>query len=97
MDLKTNILRLVKMDDQVCITILRNGFLIVHDKFFRLLTKTKKTKGNIYQLKIKIRDKYNMTKEDNSDVCGYGTKDYVIRVFYTLQDMIRGNIVKFRP
>ena len=32
-DLKTNILSLRKLDDQGCKTILRNGFLMVHDKF----------------------------------------------------------------
>ena len=41
-DLKTNILSLGKLDDQGCKTFLSSGFLIVHDKSGRLLTKTKK-------------------------------------------------------
>ena len=48
LDSKTNILSLGKLDDQGCKTILSSCFLTVHDKFGRLLTKTKKTIGNMY-------------------------------------------------
>ena len=48
LDLKTNILSLGKLDDQGCKTILNSSFLTVHDKFGRLMTKTKKTRGNMY-------------------------------------------------
>ena len=56
-DLKTNILSLGKLDDQGCKTILSNGFLMVHDKSDRLLTKTKKTSGNMYKMKININER----------------------------------------
>ena len=39
---------------------------MVYDKFGRLLTKTKKTKGNMYQLKIDIDERCNLIKKDNS-------------------------------
>ena len=41
-DLKTNILSLGKLDDQGCKTFLSSGFLKIHDKSGKLLTKTKK-------------------------------------------------------
>ena len=47
-DLKTNILSLGKLNDQDCKTILSRSFLIVHENFSILLTKTKKTRGNMY-------------------------------------------------
>ena len=47
LDLKTNIL-LGKLDDQGCRTLLSSRFLMIHDKFGRLLTKTRQTKGNMY-------------------------------------------------
>ena len=65
-DLKTNILSLGKLDDQGCKTILSCGFLKIHDKLGILLTKTKKSLGNMYKLKININEKCNLTKEDAS-------------------------------
>ena len=61
-NLKTNILSLGKLDDQGFITILSCGFLKVHDKFSRLLTKTKKIARNMYKLKIDINERCNLTQ-----------------------------------
>ena len=91
--LKTNILSLGKLDDQGCKTILSNGFLTVHDKFGRLLTKTKKTARNMYKLMININERCNLTKEDASEAWLWH-KRFCHQSFYTLQDMIRGNLVK---
>ena len=67
LDLKTNILSLGKLDDQGCKTSLSNGFLTVHDKAGRLLTKTKKTLGNMYKMKIDINERCNLIKEEASE------------------------------
>ena len=64
-DLKTNILSLRKLDDQGYKTLLSDAFLTVHEKFSKLLTK--KTRGNMYQLKININEKSNLIKEDNNE------------------------------
>ena len=53
-DLKTSILSLGKLDDQGCKTILSTGFLTIHNKLGRLLTKMTKTSGNKYKLRINI-------------------------------------------
>ena len=45
--LKTNILSLRKLDDQGCKTSLSGGYLTIRDKKGKLLTKTKKTRGSI--------------------------------------------------
>ena len=79
-DLKTNILSLRKLDDQGCKTFLSSGFLTVHDKSGRLLTKTKKTLGNMYKMKININERCNLTEEERVKR-GYGIKDSAIRVF----------------
>ena len=79
LDLTTNIISLGKLDDQGCITLLSCGFLTVHDKFGRLLTKTKKILRNIYKFKIYINERCNLTQENKSEAC-YGTKDSIIRV-----------------
>ena len=46
--LKTNILSLGKLDDQGCKTSLSEGYLTIRDRKGKLLTKTKKTRGNMY-------------------------------------------------
>ena len=46
-NLKTNILSLVKLDDQGCNTVLQDGFLTVQEKNGRFLTKTLKTSGKM--------------------------------------------------
>ena len=45
---KTNILSLGKVDSQGCDIHLRDGFLTLHDGQGRLLTKTPKTRRNMY-------------------------------------------------
>ena len=93
--LKTNILSMGKVDDQGCITILSNGFLTIYEKFGRFLTKTMKTKGDINQLKINISEKCNLT-EDNKEP-SLRHKRFCDRSFYTLQDIIRWNLVRGLP
>ena len=95
-DLKTNILSLGKLDDQGCKTILSSGFLMIYDKCSRPLTKTKKTAGNMYKLKININKRFNLTEEDESEAWLWHQR-FCHQSFYTLQDMIRGNLVKGQP
>ena len=92
-DLKTNILSLGKLDNQGCKTILNRGFLKIRDKFGRLLTKTKKTSGSMYKLKININEKCNLTKEEASEAWLWHRR-FCHQSFQTLQDMIIGNLVK---
>ena len=66
-DLKTNILSLGKLDEQGCKTFLSSGFLTVHDKSGILLTKTKKTSGNMYKMKININERCNLIEEKASE------------------------------
>ena len=95
-DLKTNILSLEKLDDQGCKTSLSNGFLTVHDRVGRLLTKTKKTSGNMYKMKIDINEECSVIKEEESEAWLWH-KRFCHQSFYTLQDMIRGDLVKGLP
>ncbi|XP_078440880.1 uncharacterized protein LOC144710912 [Wolffia australiana] len=53
-NLKTNLSSLGKLDDQGCETNLKNGYLTVHDKKGKQLTKTHKTSGNMYMMKLDI-------------------------------------------
>ena len=94
--LKTNILSLGKFDDQGCKTSLSNGFLTIYDRVGRLLTKTKKTSGNMYKMKIDIREKCNLIKEEEGEAWLWH-KRFCHQSFYTLQEMIRGNLVKGLP
>ena len=91
-DLKTNILSLEKLDDQGCKTTLRSGFITVHDKSERLLTKTKKTSRNMYKMKININESCNLIEEEASEAWLWH-KRFCHQSFHTLQDMIRGNLV----
>ena len=95
-DLKTNILSLKKLDDQGCKTSLRNGFLTIHDRVGRLLTKTKKTLVNMYKMKIDINEECNVIKEEESEAWLWH-KRFCHQSFYTLQDIIRGDLVKGLP
>ena len=95
-ELKTNILSLRKLDDQGCKTSLSNGFLTIHDKIGRLLKKTKKTSGNMYKMKIDINEECNVIKEEESEAW-FWHKRFCHQSFYTLQEMIRGNLVKGLP
>ena len=54
--LKINFLSLGKLDDQGCKTSLSEGYLTIHDKKGKLLTKTKKTRGNMYQIRLTISE-----------------------------------------
>ena len=95
-DLKTNILSLGKLDEQGCKTFLSSGFLTVHDKSGRLLTKTKKTLGNMYKMMININERCNLVEEEASEAWLWH-KRFCHQSFYTLQDMIRGDLVKGLP
>ena len=48
---------------------------------------TKKTRGNMYQLKINISEKCDLTTEDYSEAW------MCLKSFYTLQDMIRRRVI----
>ena len=61
--LKTNILSLGKLDDQGCKMSLSEGYLTTRDKKGKLLTKTKKTRGNMYQIKLSISEACNLTRQ----------------------------------
>ena len=95
-DLKANILSLGKLDDQGCETFLSSSFLTINDKSGRLLTKTKKTSGNMYKLKININESCNLIEEEASEVWLWH-KRFCHQSFHTLQDMIRGDLVKGLP
>ena len=84
------------MDDQGCKTSLSNGFLTIHDRVGRLLTKTKKTSGNMYKMKIDINEGCNLIKEEESEAWLWH-KRFCHQSFYTPQEMIRGNLVKGLP
>ena len=66
-ELKSNILSIGKLDDQGSKTILSSVFLTLHDKFGRLLTKMKKTLGNMYKLKININENCNLIEGETSE------------------------------
>ena len=95
-DLKTNILSLGKLDDQSCKTSLSSGFLTIRDKAGGLLTKMKKTSGNMYEMKIDINERCNLIKEEASEAWLWH-KRFCHQSFYTLQEMIRGDLVKGLP
>ena len=96
LDLKTSILSLGKLDEQGCKTFLSSGFLTVHDKSGRLLTKTKKTSRNMYKMMININERCNLVEEEASEAWLWH-KRFCHQSFYTLQDMIRGDLVKGPP
>ena len=95
-NLKTNILSLGKLDDQGCKTFLTSGFLTVHDKSGRLLTKTRKTSGNMYKMKININERCNLIEEEASEAWLWHRR-FCHQSFHTLQDMMRGDLVKGLP
>ena len=66
--LKANILSLGKLDSEDYDIHLRNGFLILHDGLGRLLTKTLKTKGNMYLLKLNTIKLYLLVEKNNENV-----------------------------
>ena len=65
--LKTNILSLGKLDSQGCDIHFKDGFLTLHDGQGRLLTKTPKTRGNIYLLKVNIIEHCLLVTENDEE------------------------------
>ena len=60
------------------------------------LTKTKKTLQNMYKTKININESCNLIEEEMSEAW-LGHKRFCHQSFHTLQDMIRGDLVKGLP
>ena len=63
--LKTNILILRKLNSQGCDIHLWDGFLTLHDGQGRFLTKTLKTRGNKYVLKLNVVEHCLLIKEND--------------------------------
>ena len=77
-------------------TFLSSGFLTVHDKSSRLLIKKWKTSGNMYKMKINIHEMCNLIEEEVSEAWLWH-KRFCHQSFRTLQDMMRGDLVKGLP
>ena len=86
---KTNILSLGRFDSQGCDISLRGGFLTLHDGQRRLLTKTIKTKGNMYLLKLNIVEHCLLV--ENNDEVWLCHRTMCHESSHTLQDMMSGN------
>ena len=87
--LKTNVLSLGKLDSQGCDIRLRDDFLTLHDGQGRLLTKTPKTKENMYILKLNIVEHY-LFMEKNDKEAWLWHRRMRHQSTHTLQDMVRG-------
>ena len=85
-----------KLDDQGCKAILSSGFLVVHEKFGKLLTNTNKTLENMYKLIINMNERCNLSEEEASEAWLWH-KRICHQSFYSLQDVISGNLVKELP
>ena len=92
--LKTHILSLGKLDDQGCKTSLSGGYLKIRDKKGKLLTKMKKTRGNMYQIKLSISESCNLSREDEAQLL-HGR--FCHQSLYTLDNMIKGELVRGLP
>ena len=92
--LKTNILSLGRLDDQGCKTSLSGGYLTIRDKIGKLLTKTKKTRGNMYQIKLANSESCNLSREDEAWLWH---ERLCHQSFYTLDSMIKGKLVRGLP
>ena len=92
--LKTNILSLGKLDDQGCKTSLSKGYLTIHDRKGKLLIKTKKTRGNMYQIRLSISEECNMSREYEAWLW-HGR--FCHQSFHTLDSMIKGELVRGLP
>ena len=90
----TNILSLGKLDDQGCKTSLSEGYLTIHDRKGKLLTKTKKTRGNMYQIRISLSEECNMSREDEAWLW-HGR--FCHQSFHTLDSVIKGELVRGLP
>ena len=92
--MKKIILSLGKLDDQGCKTSLCGGYLTIRDKKGKLLTKTKKTRGNMYQIKLAISESCNLSREDEAWLW-HGR--FCHQSFHTLDSMIKGELVRGLP
>ena len=88
--LKTNILSLGKLDSQGCDIRLRNGFLTLYDGQGRLLTKTSKTRGNMYLLKLNIVE-HCLLVEKNDEEAWLWHRRMCHQSAHTLHGMLKGN------
>ena len=66
--LKTNILSLEKLDSQRCDIWLRDGFFTLHDGQGKLLTKTPKTRENMYLLNLSIVEHCLLMEENDENI-----------------------------
>ena len=92
--LKTNILSLGKLDDQGRKTSLSEGYLTICDRKGKLLTKTKKTRENMYQMRLTISEECNMSREDEAWLW-HGR--FCHKSFHTLNIIIKGELVRGLP
>ena len=92
--MKINILSLGKLDDQGCKTSLSEGYLTIRDGKGKFLTKTKKTRGNMYQVKLTISEECNNSREDEAWMW-HGR--FYHQSFHTLNSMIKGELVRGLP
>ena len=60
----------------------------------KLLTKTKKTRGNMYQMRLTISEECNMSREDEAWLC-HGR--LCNQSFHSLNNMIKGELVRGLP
>ena len=88
--LKTNILILGKLDSQGCDIRLRDGFLTLNDDQGRLLTKTPKTRGNMFLLKLNIV-KHCLLVEKNDEEAWLWGRRMCHQSAHTLHGMVKGN------
>ena len=93
-DLKTNILSPGKLDDQGCRTSLSEGYLTIRDKKGKLLTKTKKTQGDMYHMRLIISERCHMSSEDKAWLW-HGR--FCHQSSHTLESMIKEGMVRGLP
>ena len=92
--LKKNILSLGKLDYQGCKTSLSEGYLTIRGRKGKFLTKTKKTQGNMYQIRLSISEEFNLKRVDEAWLC-HGR--FCHQSFHTLDNMIKGKLVRGLP
>ena len=88
--LKTNILILGTLDSQGCDICLRDGFLTLYDGQGRLLTKTPKTRENMYLLKLNIVEHCLLVKKNDEDAWLWNRR-MCHQSVHTLHGMVKGN------
>ena len=87
--LKTNTMSFGKLDSQGCDIRLRDVFFTLHDGQGKLLTKTPKTRGNIYLLKLNIENCCLVEKNDEEAWLWH--RKMFHQSAHTLHDIVRGN------